>query len=240
MAGDFADKVVMISGAAGQIARAIVLKFAQQGAQLVLVDASMERLEARVEELRGQLGEYLLLTGDLGNPADVNAIVEQAEARFGKIDVLVHTAGGFAAGKPVHELDLDTFDRMMLLNARITYITLGRVARHMVEKGVKGSLVAVLARSGLKGAKNTAAYTASKAAAQRIVESMALELRDYDIRVNGVMPSTADTPANRQSMPNADFDKWVKPEQLADTIAFLASDAASAISGESLGVYNKA
>lgn len=240
MSGQFADKVVMITGAAGQVARAIVEKFAREGARLVLVDYAEDRLQARADELSDIIGEHLLLTADLSKPEDVNTVVEKAEARFGKIDILAHTAGGFAAGKPVHESDIDVFERMMTLNARITYVTLGRVARHMVEKGVKGSIVAILARSGLKGAKNTAAYTASKAAAQRIVESMALELREYDIRVNGVMPSTADTEANRQSMPNADFDKWVKPEQLADAIAFLASDAASAISGESLGVYNKA
>jgi NAD(P)-dependent dehydrogenase (short-subunit alcohol dehydrogenase family) len=98
----------------------------------------------------------------------------------------------------------------------------------------------VLARAALKGSKDHSAYTASKAAAQRIVESMAAELRDHGINVNGVLPSTIDTPANREAMPNADFNKWVKPAEIADAIAFLASPAAKAIHGVSLEVYNRA
>ena len=115
-----------------------------------------------------------------------------------------------------------------------------RIARHMVEKNVSGKIVIVLARSGLKGSSNHGAYTASKAAAQRIMESMSAELRDKGINVNGVLPSTIDTPSNRESMPNADFSKWVAPEELASAIAFLASDQARAIHGTSLEVYNRA
>src|SRR5690606_26578292 len=139
----------------------------------------------------------------------------------------------------VHETDISVLEKQIYLNTRIVFITLGHVARYMLDKRVKGSMTVILAKTGLAGAKNTAAYAASKAAAQRIVESMALELREHDIRVNGVMPSIADTEANRKSMPNSDFSKWVTPEQIADTIAFLASDAASAISGQAIGVYNK-
>ena len=119
----------------------------------------------------------------------------------------------------------------MYLNARILFVTLGRVAKHMVDNNIQGSITTILAKTGLSGAKNTAAYAASKAAAQRIMESMALELKEHDIRVNGVMPSIVDTPANRESMPNADFSRWVTPEQIADTMAFLSSDGAEAISG---------
>jgi len=127
----------------------------------------------------------------------------------------------------------------MALNARSVYVTCGAAARHMVERGTAGSIVVVLARAALKGAKNQAAYTASKAAAQRVVESMAAELLDYGIRVNAVMPSTIDTPANRASMPNADFSRWVPPAQIADVIFFLASAAAAPISGDSIAVYGR-
>lgn len=236
----FEGKTVMITGAAGGVARAVVEKFAREGANLVLVDYSQDKLDARVQEVQDLLNEYITGIGDLGKPDDAAACVQQAESKFGTIDVLAHIAGGFAMGDPVHAVNVDVFERMMYLNARLTYVTCGRVAQHMVEKGVSGSIVAVLARSGLSGAKNAAAYAASKAAAQRIIESMALELRDHNIRVNGVMPSTVDTEANRQAMPNADYQKWVTPMQIAETIAFLASDAASSISGDSLQTYNKA
>ena len=240
MAGQFSGKTVMITGAGGQIARAIVQKFANEGANLALIDRAQEPLDACLEAIGAIEGAAITIVANLNEPESVDSAVKEAEKTFSTIDVLVHTAGGFAAGSPVHETDISVFDQQMMLNARILYITLGRVAKHMVENKVKGSMIAILARTGLAGAKNTAAYAASKAAGQRIVESMALELREHDIRVNGVMPSTADTPANRKSMPNADFAKWVTPEQIADAIAFLASDVSSAISGDSLPVYNKA
>lgn len=237
--GHFNNKVVMITGAGGGIGRGIVKKFAEEGAKLVLVDRHMDAMQAYLNELGDSVGEYLITGGDLGKPEDADVIVKEAENKFGQIDVLAHAVGGWAGGSPVHETDIAVFEKQIYLNTRIVYITLGRVAKHMVDKGLEGSLVAILAKTGLSGSKNTAAYAASKAAAQRIIESMALELKDHNIRVNGVMPSIADTPANRKSMPSSDFSKWVTPEQIAEAMAFLASDAASAISGQVIGVYNK-
>lgn len=234
----FDDKVVMITGAAGGIAKGIIHKFATDGAKLVLVDSSGEGLKARIDELSDVLNDYIIVRADLGKPEDANHAVRQAEEQFGQIDALIHTVGGWAGGSPVHETDISVFENQIYLNTRILFVTLGRVAKHMVDKEIKGSIVAILAKTGLAGAKDTAAYAASKAAAQRIMESMAMELKEYHIRVNGVMPSIADTPANRQAMPNADFSRWVTPEQIADTMAFLASDAANAITGQALGIYN--
>ncbi len=237
--GEFDGKVVMITGAGGAIARGIVEKFASEGAKLILVDRDKEAMQKCIDELGDTVGDYLITGGDLGKVDDMNKVINEAVDKFGQIDVLAHAVGGWAGGKPVHETDIEVFEKQIYLNTRIVFITLGRVAKHMVDKGVKGSLVVILAKTGLSGAKNTAAYAASKAGAQRIVESMALELKEHDIRVNGVMPSIADTPANRKSMPDADFSKWVTPAQIADAMAYLASDSASAISGQALGVYNK-
>ena len=214
-------------------------RFAEEGAKLVLVDRDHDAIQRCVDELGDIIGDYLITGGDLGKVEDMDTVIRSAEKNFGSIDVLAHAVGGWAGGTPVHETDISVFEKQIYLNTRIVFITLGHVAKHMVDKGVKGSLVAILAKTGLAGAKNTATYSASKAAAMRIVESMALELRDYDIRVNGVMPSIADTEANRRSMPSSDFSRWVTPEQIADTMAFLASDAASAISGQAIGIYNK-
>lgn len=236
--GQFDGKTVMITGAAGAIAKGIVHKFALEGAKLVLVDHALDSLNTRVEELKDDLNEYIIVAGDLGKIEDADNAIQKAAEKFGQIDVLIHTVGGWAGGTPVHETDISVFEKQIYLNARILFVTLGRVAKHMVDNNVKGSLAAILAKTGLSGAKNTAAYAASKAAAQRIMESMALELKEHDIRVNGVMPSIVDTAANRESMPNADFSRWVTPEQIADTMAFLSSEGAVAITGQSLGVYN--
>jgi NAD(P)-dependent dehydrogenase (short-subunit alcohol dehydrogenase family) len=97
----------------------------------------------------------------------------------------------------------------------------------------------VLARNALEGRKNSGAYSASKAAVQSLMQSMSKELLDAGIRVNGIIPGTIDTPANRADMPNADFSKWVQPEQIADVAVFLCSARASVISGDSVTVYGR-
>lgn len=237
--GQFDGKVMMVTGAAGSIGSVVVKKFAEEGAKVVLVDHS-GKAQKVADELGDTLTEYLVVTGDIGQVETMDDMVEKAVAKFGQIDALAHVAGGFSMGDPVHAVNVDVFEKMMYINARLTYVTCGRVAKHMVDKGVNGTITAVLARAGLSGGKNMAAYSASKAAAERIVQSMAQELKEHDIRVNGVMPSIVDTEPNRKDMPKADFSKWVTPEQIADVIAFLSSPAASSITGGSIPVYNKA
>jgi NAD(P)-dependent dehydrogenase (short-subunit alcohol dehydrogenase family) len=239
MAGRFAGKVVMITGAGGNLGRAVIQKFAAEGAKLALVDRSADKLKPFLDELKVSNRRYMIAPADLASEAEVDKMLGKFVKRFGQIDVLAHTVGGYAAGTAVHETGLDVWDKMMNLNARPIFIVGGRVAKHMVEKGVKGSIIFVLARNALKGAAKQGAYTASKAAAQRIMESMALELRDMEIHVNAVLPGTIDTPPNRESMPKADYSKWVQPEEIADAIVYLASEQASALYGVNLEVYGR-
>lgn len=235
MAG-FDGKVVMITGATGNLGQAVARKVAAQGAKLALVARSADELAALADSLSV---ETITEAADLGDPAAVNALVGRVGERFGGIDVLVHTVGGYVAGKPVHESDVSVLEKVIALNVRPVYVTAGRVAKAMVERGAGGKIVVVLAKSGLKGSARNGAYTASKAAAQRIMESMALELRDFGINVNAVLPSTIDSPQNRADMPSADPAKWVTPDDVADAILFLASDAAAKIYGASLEVFGR-
>ncbi|MDZ4671569.1 MAG: SDR family NAD(P)-dependent oxidoreductase [Phototrophicales bacterium] len=216
------DKTFLITGASGNVGRAIAHTFAKAGAKLALVDVNTDALNTLIAEIDGDSSRYRAFNVDLGNPEAIDTLL----ADMGAIDGLVHTVGGFAMGDPVHATKLDVFDRMMTLNARIVYLLAGKVASHMIAKGVKGSISIMLARSGGKGAKNQAAYTASKAAATRIMESMALELKEHGIRVNGVSPSIIDTPQNRSSMPNTPPDNWVSPAQIGDLMMFLATNDA--------------
>jgi len=103
-----------------------------------------------------------------------------------------------------------------------------------------GKIVNVSSRDGLAGGAGYSAYSASKSAVLRLTESMAAELKNANINVNCIMPSTIDTPQNRKAMPNADFSKWVAPEAIADVILFLLSDASRAITGAALPVFGKA
>lgn len=229
-----ADRVVMVTGAGGNVGSAVARRFAADGAKLVLVGRKAEELQALVDELGGMPG-----VADVTDPASVDALVKQVESSYGQIDVLAHTVGGFAAGQTVHESGIDVFDKMMALNAKSVYVTCGRVAQHMVEKQIKGSISVILAKNAYKSGAKNAAYSASKAAAQRIMESMAAELGSLGIGVNGIVPSTIDTPQNRSAMPNADTSKWIQPEEIADLIAFLASEAGQSITGASIDIFGR-
>ncbi|MDZ4766581.1 MAG: SDR family NAD(P)-dependent oxidoreductase [Chloroflexota bacterium] len=237
MAGELSGKVAVVTGAAGNVGRATAVRFAAGGARLVLIDHKLERVQALAAEFGGDtVGE----AADLGDVAAVDALFGRLAASVGQIDVVAHTVGGFASGKPVHEEGIDVLEKMLNLNVRPVFVFCGRAARYMIERETHGKIVVVLARAVYKGAANMGAYTASKAAGQRLVESMALELRDKGINVNAVAPSTIDTPPNRESMPKADFSKWVTGESLAETIAFLASDAAKDLHGTTMEVYGRA
>jgi NAD(P)-dependent dehydrogenase (short-subunit alcohol dehydrogenase family) len=234
MAGEFDGKVVMVTGANGNLGQAAARRFAAEGAKLVLVGRAEADLADLFTELGGMIG-----VADVTDEAQVDALVKQVEAQLGRIDVLVHTVGGYAAGQPVHEAGLDVWNRMMTLNAQSVYVTCGRVARHMVEQNVQGRIVAVLSKNAYKGTAKNAAYSAAKAAAQRVLESMAAELKGNGITVNGVVPSTIDTPQNRAGQPNADYSKWVQPEEIADALVFLTSEKAHSITGVSLDIFGR-
>lgn len=239
---EFTGKTVLITGASGNLGRAVNHAFASRGANLVLADRDAARLQQEGHALEGDfpgLG-WLAQVADLSQPASVDALLAASAERFGQVDILVHTVGGFAMGPKVADGDLDGLRSMFELNVTPLFLTAGRAARHMLDHGIKGHIVVVLARSGLKGSAGQSAYTASKAAAQRVMESLALEVRDQGIHVNAVLPSTIDTPRNREDMPKADFSKWVPPADIAEAIVFLASEAANALYGVSLETYNRA
>ena len=232
MPGQWDNKVVMITGANGGLGRSVVQRFYDAGASLALVARSAEDASGIVPDRAFGVG------ADVSDKASVQAAVDQIAAQYGRIDALVHTVGGYASSKAT-DVDVDIWDKMMTLNAKTAFVTAGTVANYMVQQNLPGSIVIVLAKHALEGQRNHAAYGASKAAAQRVVQGLAKEMLDHQIRVNGVVPGTIDTPANRKDMPNADFSKWVTAEQIADVILYLCSDQATPISGDSITVYGR-
>jgi NAD(P)-dependent dehydrogenase (short-subunit alcohol dehydrogenase family) len=229
--GDFSGRTVMITGAAGNLGRAVVEAFAVRGASLALLVRDI----ARAEALFGVESERLAyFAADL---LDANQVVDataKAVARTGGIDVLCNLAGGFRMGDPVHRTSDTDWDFLLDINAR----TLLHMARAVVPimLGRGGRIVNVGAYAAQRGAANMGAYVAAKSAVIRLTESMAAELRAHDINVNCVLPTIIDTPQNRQAMPDADPRKWVAPEDLANVIVFLASPAARAIHGAAIPV----
>lgn len=229
---DFADRTVLITGAAGHLGRAVATAFAERGANLVLIDRSREALQ---NAFGGEDERRLFVPTNLLEPREVDAAVGEALLRFEHLDVLCNIAGGFRMGEAVHETTDATWDFLFDLNARTLLHASRAVVPHLLQRG-RGAIVNVGAFSALKGAANTGAYVASKAAVIRLTESMSLELREQGINVNCVLPTTLDTPDNRAAMPQADPARWVAPADLAAVIVFLASDAARAVHGAALPV----
>ncbi len=229
---EFDGKVVLISGAAGNLGRAVAAAFTAAGASLVLLDANQQGL---LEAYPGEDAKRLRVHVDLLRADSVAQAVQSALDRFERIDVLANIAGGFAMGHPVHETPPDQWRFMMDLNAGSVIALAREVVPRMLEKR-SGAIVNIGAVAGLSGRADMAAYCASKSAVIRLTESMALELRDRGIRVNCVLPGTLDTPQNRAAMPDANPDLWVEPSALAEVVLFLASDAARAIHGAAIPV----
>jgi NAD(P)-dependent dehydrogenase (short-subunit alcohol dehydrogenase family) len=232
------NQVVVVTGAAGQLGMAVTRAFLESGARVTCVDKARDRLQEVYSEGSRSLEHLFAVSIDVNDPQSVKGMVAETIQRFGRLDVLVHTVGGFRAGTPVHETPLETWDLMMNLNARTAFITSQAVIPQMLKQG-SGAIIHVAARPGLTGKANMAAYGASKSAVIRLVESMSVEYKEAGIRTNCIIPGTIDTPQNRGDMPGADTGRWVKPESLAEVVMFLASDAARDIHGAALPVYGR-
>ena len=225
-------KTVFITGAAGNLGRAIAAAFEARGANVVAVGRTKESLAAAlgVESDRG-----LFVTADLLDQAALDSAVKLARSRFGRVDILCNIAGGFRMGSPVHETSDADWDFLMDINARTLLHAVRAVVPQKIEAG-GGKIVNVGAFAAQKGVAQMGAYVAAKSAVIRLTEAMAAELRDRNINVNCVLPTIIDTPENRAGMPKADPSRWVAPADLANVIVFLASDEARAIHGAALPV----
>jgi NAD(P)-dependent dehydrogenase (short-subunit alcohol dehydrogenase family) len=230
------ESVAIVTGAAGNLGRATAAALRAAGARTVLVDASQEHLR---QTYPGQDQNRLLCGGvDLTDEHSARTVVAAGRERFGRIDVLVNTVGGFRGGKSVHEEEIATWDLMMAINLRTTLFACRAVLHEFLGQG-NGAIVNVAAGAALSAPAGLAAYSASKSAVIRLTEALAAENKASGIRVNAILPGTIDTPQNRAAMPGADTSKWVAPEALADVIVFLASDAARAITGVALPVFGR-
>jgi NAD(P)-dependent dehydrogenase (short-subunit alcohol dehydrogenase family) len=225
----FANKTVLVTGAAGHLGRVVAQAFGELGANLVLLDMK-----------EAQAGSHLFVKTDLRDRESIGAAVRKAQERHGRIDVLCNIAGAFRMGPAMHETPEDDWDFLFDVNAKsVLHMSRAVVPAMLKAGGGKiggGKIVNVGAFAAQRGAANMGAYVASKSAVIRITETMAAELREKNINVNCVLPTIIDTPDNRAAMPKADPGRWVATQDLAAVIVFLASDAARAIHGAAIPV----
>jgi len=223
---------VLVTGASGNLGRAVAHAFAERGANLVLIDRRPERLAAA---FGGESANRIFAPADLLDRAQVEAAASSAMDRFGRIDVLCNIAGGFRMGTPVHETTDEDWVFLFDINVRTLLNAVRAVVPHMTAGG-GGKIINVGAASAQKGVARMGAYCAAKSSVIRITEAMAAELREKNINVNCVLPTIIDTPENRAAMPGADPARWVTPEDLARVFVFLASEEARAIHGAAVPV----
>ena len=215
----FADKRVVVTGAAGVAGRAVAQAFHDAGATVCGIDIVADDAPWRT------------IVGDLIDPASARNALNDA----GDMDVLANIAGGFTMGDQVADTSDETWDFMLNLNARTVLNACRAVVPGMVARG-SGKIVNIGARGALRGAAAMGAYIASKSVVIRLTETLADELKHKGVNVNCILPSIIDTPRNRADMPNAEFAHWVPPEQIAGVVLFLASPAANCIHGAAIPV----
>lgn len=224
--------VVMVTGAAGNLGRAVVEELASRGARLICLERNAQSLDTLVAQLPA-VTEVLKVPGvDLADLDACRQAVLAGESRFGKIDALVNTVGGFKMA-PIGEAGLDQWDMLLMQNARTAYAISAAVLPGMQKAGY-GRIVHIAAAPGLKAGANQAAYAASKAAVMRLTEAIAAENRAHRITANCILPGTIDTPQNRAAMPDAKTDSWVSAKAIAQLIGFLVSAEAAVVSGAAI------
>ena len=212
---------VLVTGASGALGQVVAETARLQGALVSALD---------LHECAGH-EDIRKFSVDLTDaPATMECI-----RQIGDIDVVFNIAGGFAMGPAVHETTAEQWDHMFRMNVSTMRNTVSAVVPKMVARG-HGSIVNVGAMSAREGQANMGAYCVAKGAVMRLTESLSKELRQQGINVNAVLPSIIDTPANRADMPDANFSNWVRPQDLANVICFLGSEAARAVHGVLLPV----
>ena len=219
------EKVIMITGATGGLGQTVISVFSKTGAKLVVVSRQVPK-----ELPEGMLG----FSADVTDEADVKRLVTEVMQKTTRIDCLVNLVGGFALGR-VTETETSVWSRMLSLNLMAAFLLSRELVPPMVEQG-SGRIIHMAARAAVEPFPGAGAYIVSKSGLLTLIKVLAIELAGSGVTVNGVLPSTIDTPANRQSMPNADFSQWAKPESIAEVLLFLASDEASSVNGSLIPV----
>lgn len=229
-----AGKTAVVTGGAGALGRAVVQAFREAGANVVIADRDPEAL-ARWP----QADTLLPVQADILDEGSARGLMQAARDRFGRLDALVCLAGGFFGDTPVAETPPARLREQLDLNLVSAYTCVHAALPLMLEAG-GGAIVGVGSRPAVRPVPGAVAYGIAKLGVLKLMEAVAEEYRGRGIRANAVLPSIIDTPANRRAMPDADFGRWVRPEQIAAVLRFLVSDAAAIISGAAIPVYGRA
>jgi len=217
------DKTVLVTGADGGLGTHVTQAFLETGATVIGTSRKIEPSDFKSPN-------FVAIPADISTCEGAKVLVDRVVARFGKLDILAHTVGGFAGGKSIVETDNETFQRMLDLNLNCVFHIL-RAAVPVLRQTGNGRIIAIGSQAAVDPGPNVGAYSASKAAMVSLIRTVALENKDAGLTANVILPGTMDTPANRQAMPDGDFAKWVRPATVASLMIWLARDAGRDVNG---------
>ncbi|KAB1193557.1 SDR family oxidoreductase [Haloferax sp. MBLA0076] len=230
---DFDGTVALVTGASGALGGAVARAFHDAGASVAAADVVAPDDDDGFFDSEG----VRFYEGDFTDEDEVARVVDAVTSDFGRLDYLANIAGTWRGGTPIDETEAGTFDFLFDVNLKTMFLASKHAIPHLEE--THGAIVSVSARSSLEGGNGDGIYRASKAGVRLLTETIAKENLGV-VRANAVMPSVIDTAMNREMMPDADFDAWVKPDEIASMVLFLCSDASSSTSGAAVPVYGEA
>ncbi len=230
---DFSNKIVLVTGGTGALGRSITKAFLESNA--TVISSYLNDRETGKTQTDNK-SSIQLVKANVTNEEEIEKLVLSVLDKYGRIDILVNVVGAYLGGKTVVELEEKEWDLMMNVNLKSAFLISKHVTRQMISSKC-GKIIHVSSRIGLHSEGYDSAYAASKSGLIRLVESLSKETKELNINVNCIMPSIIDTEANRKAMPNADFNKWVKPEELANVVLFLSSEEAKTITGAAIPTF---
>ncbi len=224
-------KVVLVTGANGGLGTYVTQAFLDAGATVIGTSRKIQQSDFNNPN-------FSAVPAEISTREGAKVLVDQVVARYGKLDVLAHTVGGFAGGQSIADTDDATFQRMFDLNLYCVFHILRAAVPPLRQTGT-GRIIAIGSRAALEPGAGVGAYSASKAALVSLIKTVALENKDAGLTANVILPGTMDTPANRKAIPNADVSKWVQPAAVAGLVVWLAGDSGKDVNGAVIPVYGK-
>ena len=232
----FKDRVALIAGGTGGLGRAVSQAFLAAGAKVIATYRNKQEFDELKKTAGAGASNLVGSDVDVTDEAAVQKFISTIAKENSRLDFLVNAVGTYAGGVKLWEMDPDVFNQQLKLNLISGYVLCRAVVPFMIKQR-SGAIVNVASKAALDHAAGAAAYAASKVAAMAMMNSLAADLKGSGVRVNSILPSIIDTPANRKVMPGADFAQWPKPEDIARVILFLCGDDARVIHGAAIPVY---
>lgn len=233
---NFKEKTAIITGGTGALGRVIAEQFFDLGARIAIPYHSDKSLASIPKKISAAKDKTQFTKTDLTGESQVQSFVDRVVRNFGTIDYLINTAGGYSGGNSVDEVTIDEFDDMLNLNLRTTFLVCRSVLKVMRKRG-EGRIVNIAAMPAVTPSAKKGPYAISKRGVITLTETIAEEVKASGITANAIAPSIILTEGNRKSMPNADFKKWVTPEEIAHLTIFLCSDESRSVNGNVIKIY---